>query len=234
LLKSVDLDHLAHKHPASISGGQQQCAAIARALANDPPTLIADEPTGNLDSKTAEKVIGIFEGLVDRGKTVLIVTHDITVARHASHMLILSDGELIDEQVERIFPDLSHKTMLAMTHRLKKFTFNPGQPVVQGPQAGLIIIEEGQLHIQAVNGRKSDFPDQFLDPDSLVSRADFLNCNYSLSAAGDLPLKLKMIGQVDLNTWLKTLPEAQAKLFDLRLKDHKDSQAVLAWERVLL
>jgi len=106
LLKSVGLENYAHKHPASISGGQQQCAAIARALANDPPTLIADEPTGNLDSKRPGMVIEIFEELVHKGKTILIVTHDITVARHASHMLILSDGELIDEQVERIFPDL--------------------------------------------------------------------------------------------------------------------------------
>jgi len=233
LLKSVGLENLAHKHPASISGGQQQCAAIARALANDPPTLIADEPTGNLDSKTAELVIEIFEELVNRGKTVLIVTHDITVARHASHMLILSDGELIDEQVERIFPDLSHKTMLAMTHRLKKYTFNPGQRIVRGPQAGLIIIEEGNLRIHGENEGKASTPDQIFGPDSLISQNDFLNSRYSLLASEDSPLTLKMIDHLELDAWLKTIPEAQAKLFESRLKDQKYSQMLFAGERVL-
>jgi putative ABC transport system ATP-binding protein len=237
LLKLVGLEHLAHKHPASISLGQQQCAAIARALANDPPTLIADEPTGNLDSKTAEMVIDIFEKLVQRGKTILIVTHDITVARHATHMLILSDGELIDEQVERIFPDLSHKSMLAMTHRLKRLTFHPGQPVyptgAQGPGAGLLIIEEGGVQINCLDGREAGMPDKIFGQDALISQADFLNSHYSLSASGNSPLVLKMIDGAELGAWLKTIPEAQAKLFDLRLKGQMSAQMLLTGERVL-
>ena len=222
LLKSVGLEKYAHKHPASISGGQQQCAAIARALANDPPTLIADEPTGNLDSKTALMVIEIFEELVGKGKTILIVTHDITVARHASHMLILSDGELIDEQVERVFPDLSHKSMLSLTHRLKKYTFEPGQAIypsgLQGSGAGLIIVEDGNIQIYQENGRGTGIPTQMLGPDTILSRDDFLRLPYLLVAGGDSPSVVKVIDSVELAAWRKMTPEVQVKLFDQHLK----------------
>jgi len=226
LLKSVGMEKYAHKHPASISGGQQQCAAIARALANDPPILIADEPTGNLDSKTAGMVLEIFDELVHKGKTILIVTHDITVARHASHILILSDGELIDEQVQRAFPDLSHKTMLAMTHRLKKYTFDPGQPVSPAGLhgAGLIIVEHGGIQVSAVNGRETIIPGQILGPDSVLCRGDFLRTPYSLVASGDSPLVVKMIDSEELDAWLKKTPEAQVKLNKLCLKDQKPGE----------
>jgi putative ABC transport system ATP-binding protein len=237
LLKLVGLENVAHKHPASISLGQQQCAAIARALANDPPTLIADEPTGNLDSKTAEMVIEIFEELVHRGKTVLIVTHDISVARHATHMLILSDGELIDEQVERIFPDLTHKTMLSMTHRLKKLTFTPGQPVypagAQTPAAGLVIVEEGSIRIRRADGRETGFPEQITGQDLLISQKDFFNPDYTLLACGNSPLVVKMMDGAELNAWLKTIPEAQAKLVEQHLNHQKSAQTAPAGEGVL-
>jgi putative ABC transport system ATP-binding protein len=226
LLKSVSLEKYTHKHPASISGGQQQCAAIARALANDPPILIADEPTGNLDSKTAEMVLEIFEELVDKGKTILIVTHDITVARHASHILILSDGELIDEQVERGFPDLSHKTMLAMTHHLKKYIFDPGQPVypVDLHRAGLIIVEQGGIQVSNLNGRETMVPVQILGPDSVLCRDDFLRTPFSLAASGDSPLVVKLIESEELDAWLKTTPEAQVKLKKLGPNGQKPVQ----------
>jgi putative ABC transport system ATP-binding protein len=76
LLGMVGLEKYAHELPASISGGQQQSAAIARALANDPPILVADEPTGNLDSLAARNVMDIFDRLLEQGKTILMVTHD--------------------------------------------------------------------------------------------------------------------------------------------------------------
>jgi hypothetical protein len=173
-------------------------------------------------------VIEIFEELVHKGKTILIVTHDITVARHTSHMLILSDGELIDEQVERVFPDLSHKTMLAITHRLKKYTFDSGQPVYpvgpQDPGPGLIIVEEGSIQICRINGREASIPEQILGRDSILSRDDFLCPSYSLVASGDSPLVVKMIDGIELDAWLKLTAEAQVKLFELRLKDRKPEQ----------
>ena len=101
LLKAMQIADHARKVPAALSGGQQQRLAIARALANDPPLLIADEPTGSLDSVTAEAVLQVFDGLVDRGKTVLMVTHDKDVAAHGSRILVLSDGEIIEPGKQR-------------------------------------------------------------------------------------------------------------------------------------
>ncbi len=86
LLDQLGLKKLAGQSPLEISGGHQQCAAIARALANDPPILLADEPTGNLDSKTAEQVFGIFEDLVKRKKTIIMVTHDRLLAKRADRV----------------------------------------------------------------------------------------------------------------------------------------------------
>lgn len=95
LLKQVELEDHARKPPAAISGGQQQRVAIARALANDPPIIIADEPTGRLDSVTAESIFQIFQSLVDQGKTILMVTHDHNLAQRASRTLEIVDGEIL-------------------------------------------------------------------------------------------------------------------------------------------
>ncbi|HZD55492.1 MAG TPA: ABC transporter ATP-binding protein [Anaerolineales bacterium] len=95
LLDLVGLRDYAGQLPAAVSGGQQQSAAIARALANDPPILIADEPTGNLDSRAAEGVFQIFEQLAREGKTIVMVTHDRALAQRAGRSLLLVDGELV-------------------------------------------------------------------------------------------------------------------------------------------
>ncbi|MBN1147279.1 MAG: ABC transporter ATP-binding protein [Anaerolineales bacterium] len=101
LLELVEMADYAHKLPAQLSGGQQQSVAIARALANDPPVLAADEPTGNLDTRTAEQVMRLFEGLVERGKTILMVTHDRDLAERALRTVVIADGEIVDEIVRR-------------------------------------------------------------------------------------------------------------------------------------
>jgi putative ABC transport system ATP-binding protein len=101
LLERVDLAEHAHKLPTALSGGQQQRVAIARALANDPPILLADEPTGNLDSQTAEAVFRLFMELVDTGKTIVMVTHDTDLARKVTRAIVLRDGEVIDETVNQ-------------------------------------------------------------------------------------------------------------------------------------
>jgi putative ABC transport system ATP-binding protein len=97
LLESVEMVDQAHKLPAALSGGQQQRVAIARALANDPPLLAADEPTGNLDSVTAEAVFGLFEQLVAKGKTIVMVTHDDDLAGRVTRALHVRDGEIVEE-----------------------------------------------------------------------------------------------------------------------------------------
>jgi putative ABC transport system ATP-binding protein len=98
LLALVELEDQANKLPSQISGGQQQRVAIARALANDPPILVADEPTGSLDSITADHIFDVFEHLVtDKGKTIVMVTHDNSLAPRFTRHLTLADGEIVAE-----------------------------------------------------------------------------------------------------------------------------------------
>lgn len=99
LLAQVDMVDQAHKLPSALSGGQQQRVAIARALANDPPLLIADEPTGNLDSKTAAAVFSLFAHLVQQGKTILMVTHDHDLARQVNRTVVIADGVIAEEAI---------------------------------------------------------------------------------------------------------------------------------------
>ena len=94
LLEQVGIVDQAHKLPSALSGGQQQRAAIARALANDPPVIVADEPTGNLDTATADEVFKLFQGLVSRGKTLLVVTHDQRLSARTWRVLHLLDGRI--------------------------------------------------------------------------------------------------------------------------------------------
>jgi putative ABC transport system ATP-binding protein len=102
LLETVGLEDQAHKLPGMVSGGQQQRAAIARALANDPPLVVGDEPTGNLDSRTAADIFDLFGTLVSQGKTMLMVTHDKELARHVPRVVEIMDGHITrDEYVGR-------------------------------------------------------------------------------------------------------------------------------------
>jgi putative ABC transport system ATP-binding protein len=98
LLEQVDMAEQADKMPTAISGGQQQRAAIARSLANDPPMIVADEPTGNLDSKTADAVFNLFEELVDGGKTILMVTHDDDLASRVTRAVTIADGLIVSDE----------------------------------------------------------------------------------------------------------------------------------------
>ena len=94
LLELVGVGDQADKLPANLSGGQQQRVAIARSLANDPPLLVADEPTGNLDSRTASAVIDLFSDLAHAGKTILMVTHDKDLARRGSRLVTVAEGQI--------------------------------------------------------------------------------------------------------------------------------------------
>jgi putative ABC transport system ATP-binding protein len=97
LLEQVGIAEHADKVPSAVSGGQRQRVAIARALANDPMLLAADEPTGNLDSKTADAMFQVFERLVGEGKTIVLVTHDRDLAVRATRRVHLADGQIVDE-----------------------------------------------------------------------------------------------------------------------------------------
>jgi putative ABC transport system ATP-binding protein len=110
LLDLVELADHAYKLPTALSGGQQQRVAIARALANDPPIVIADEPTGNLDSKTADSVFQLFNNLVAQGKTIIVVTHDSGLAKRTHRTALIADGEIVNEYVAKAMPTLTTRT----------------------------------------------------------------------------------------------------------------------------
>lgn len=97
LLELVGMADQALKLPSEVSGGQAQRAAIARALANDPPILAADEPTGNLDSRTADAIFDLFTNLIENGKTILMVTHDNELASRVTRTITIADGLIVDE-----------------------------------------------------------------------------------------------------------------------------------------
>lgn len=98
LLRLVELDDRKHHKPSELSGGQQQRVAIARSLANDPQVILADEPTGNLDSKTGIKILEFLDKLHREGKTIIMVTHDAGLAEYADRILYLKDGAIINEK----------------------------------------------------------------------------------------------------------------------------------------
>jgi len=102
LLDRVGIGDQADKFPATLSGGQQQRAAIARALANDPPLLLADEPTGNLDSVTAGAVLKLFADLHSDGRTIVVVTHETDIRSVAGRQVTIQDGRVVDDQDERM------------------------------------------------------------------------------------------------------------------------------------
>ena len=97
LIAQVGIAEQAHKLPSELSGGQQQRAAIARAMANDPPIILADEPTGNLDSETAMAICEVFASLAQQGKTLLVVTHDAKLAQSAHRVIRIHDGAIADD-----------------------------------------------------------------------------------------------------------------------------------------
>jgi len=101
LLAQTGIEAQADKLPAELSGGEQQRAAIARALANDPPLLVADEPTGNLDSRNAERVLAIFRAQTQAGKTIVVVTHERNVATEFGRVVTLRDGAVVSDERSR-------------------------------------------------------------------------------------------------------------------------------------
>ena len=176
LLEMVNLQGVADKLPAALSGGQQQTAAIARALANDPPLIVADEPTGNLDSRTAENVLNIFDNLVKQDKTIIIVTHDPALAQRASRRVLIADGELVNEFVAWALPMISHRQMLKVSLQAVLHRYEPGRSVLQGSgrDAGLFIITQGQVEVWNKDRKGELKLLDSLDPGDYFSSLDLL------------------------------------------------------------
>ena len=217
LLEMVGLADFAHKMPATISGGQQQSAAIARALANDPPIIIADEPTGNLDSRTADSVFDIFRNLVDEGKTILMVTHDISLAHRTDRILLLSDGELINPWVSQGLSQLSHRRMLWLTHKLEVHNLKPGEtlPINQRADSGLWLVSGGELQVLLDTARNGHHAPVNLNAGEMFSSFGLqasAGMIRGFQAVGDSPAEILTLSQDDFEQWMEESPADQANL----------------------
>jgi ABC-type lipoprotein export system ATPase subunit len=217
LLEMVGLQDFAHQLPGAVAGGQQQSAAIARALANDPPILIADEPTGNLDSRTAETVFGLISRLVEAGKTVIMVTHDASLASRTNRSMILSDGELVNEWVAKAFPTLPHPRLLWLSHQLQPLSFMPGQAVglQTRTQAGLYLVTNGQLEISLNHGRRADAAPIRLGPGDYLSELELRTTGDLLAgmrAGAGQPLEVLALDSGGFERWMQEASPDQNRL----------------------
>ena len=158
LLDLVELTDHAYKLPTALSGGQQQRVAIARALANDPPIVIADEPTGNLDSKTADSVFQLFNDLVAQGKTIIVVTHDSGLAKRTHRTALIADGEIVNEYVAKAMPSLSHDQLLEASRTARLQHYEAGSMIVsEGTDANAFyIVSQGTVEVVLPRKNQSD------------------------------------------------------------------------------
>lgn len=158
LLELVGLVEQAYKLPSTISGGQQQRVAIARALANDPILLVADEPTGSLDFKTADTIFQLFEDLVAQGKTILTVTHDQDWAARVSRVVQIADGEIVDQYIAQALDTLDQRQLARVSSKLEPVPCPAGSIIFrQGdPSDRFYVIVKGQVEvvIEHASGRE--------------------------------------------------------------------------------
>jgi len=208
LLQIVDLAEQRHKLPSMVSGGQQQRAAVARALANDPPIIIADEPTGNLDSKTSETVFDLFNQLVDQGKTIIIVTHDSSLAQRAHRTALITDGEIVNEFVAKAFPTMKHDQLLAATHKVSPRQYDPGAMILTEGKDNdkFYIVSKGIVEVVLPRPNQSDVILLQLGPGKFFGEIAFFhgeNSRASVRAAESNPVEVLTMDYNTLNAFLE-------------------------------
>lgn len=238
LLKMVGLEKQAHKLPAAVSTGQQQSAAIARALANDPPVIAADEPTGNLDSRSAESIISLFDHLVQSGKTIAMVTHDPSLTERTSRTIIITDGELVDETVAHCLPLLTHRQMLGATQQLENFTHQPGSIILQQGQHVdyLFMIKSGMVEVvlcprhskrQSMGQHRKDIRIASLGPGQFFGEIELMQGGQSIAsirAGSGEPVELAALHRAPFVNLLRDSPLTEqmlGKIVQVRLKENR-------------
>ena len=177
LLERVGIPEQADKYPGHLSGGQQQRVAIARALANDPPIIIADEPTGNLDSKTADSVFQLFKNLVAEGKTIIVVTHDSGLAKRTNRTALIADGEIVNEYVARAMPTLPQELLLLATRIAQQQTYEAGTMILsEGSNAdSFYIVTKGTVEVILPRENQSDVVALQLGPGKIIGEMGFFH-----------------------------------------------------------
>jgi len=204
LLKMVELDDHAYKLPTALSGGQQQRVAIARALANDPPVVIADEPTGNLDSKTADSVFELFNDLVTQGKTIIVVTHDSGLAQRTHRTALIADGEIVNEYVAKAMPTLPRELLLQASHVARKQSYDAGSMIItEGSNAeDFYVVTKGTVEVVLPRPNQSDVIVLQLGPGKFFGEMAFFHERKrwaSVRASESGPVEVLVIGYDQLD-----------------------------------
>ena len=211
MLTLVGLDSIANKLPILVSTGQQQLAAIARALACDPPLLVADEPTGNLDTKSANTIIDLFEELSRRGKTVVMVTHDPSLTSRTTRNVIISDGKLINETIAEALPWLRHRHMLEFTELAQTRTYPANTIMVSQnePVDQLFVIQSGEADVVLQDRRKKETLLSRLKPGDFFGENELLNGKRSMAgirASSEGPVEVLTIPGADFKRVMDESP----------------------------
>jgi ABC-type lipoprotein export system ATPase subunit len=230
LLEMVELADHAYKLPTALSGGQQQRVAIARALANDPPIVIADEPTGNLDSKTAESVFTLFNDLVAQGKTIIIVTHDSGLAKRTHRTALITDGEIVNEYVAKAMPTLTQDQMLQATRDAKSMIYEPGTMIFsEGTNAeSFYIVSKGTVEVVLPRANQSDVIAVQLGPGKYFGEMEFFHekrHRASIRASERGPVEVLCISYDQLSELLGESPVTREALHESAHKHEEENAA---------
>ena len=229
MLSLVGLEQFANKLPALVSTGQQQLAAIARALACNPPLLVADEPTGNLDTKSANTIIDLFEQLARNGKTVVMVTHDPSLTSRTTRNIIIADGELINETVAKCLPWLRHRHMMEFSKLAETRMYPPKATILSREEhvETFFMIHKGEVEVVLQDRRQNETIISRLKPGEFFGEIELLRGGKSMAnvrAAADEPVELLTIKREDFKRVMDQSPitaEAVGKIVQERLKEHR-------------
>lgn len=229
MLEMVGLQQFANKLPVLVSTGQQQLAAIARALACDPPLLVADEPTGNLDTKSANTIIDLFEELSRRGKTVVMVTHDPSLTARTSRNIIIADGELINETVAKSLPWLRHRHMMEFTKLVETRLYPPKATILSRDDhiENFFMIHKGEVEVVLQDRKNEETIISRLTPGEFFGEIELLRGGKAIAnvrAAAEEPVELLTIKREDFKRVIDQSPitaEAIGKIVQQRLEAHR-------------
>ncbi len=230
LLKLVGLEKFANKLPVLVSTGQQQLAAIARAMACDPPLLVADEPTGNLDSRSADTIIQLFEGFVAQGKTIVMVTHDPSLTSRTHRNIIISDGELIDETISKSLPQLRHRHMLEFTKIVEERIYQPHETIISRNESVdyFFMIRKGEVDVVLQEKKKKEYVLSRLQAGEFFGEIELLRGGKSIAnvRAGEKPVEVLALPRGDFLRVINESPitaEAVGRIVQKRLEEKRVS-----------
>jgi len=229
MLEMVGLETFANKLPVLVSTGQQQLAAIARALACAPPLLVADEPTGNLDTKSANTIIDLFEKLAQGGKTVVMVTHDPSLTSRTTRNIIIADGELINETVAKSLPWLRHRHMMEFTKLIEERKYPANTTIISRNEhvEYFFMIRRGEVEVVLQDRKEKETVISRLKPGEFFGEIELLRGGKSIAnvrASGSGPVELLTVKRADFKRVMDQSPvtvDAVGKIVQERLEAHR-------------